>query len=444
MLAFKGVVFKMGVYKISTVNTELQKYMMKKLLSFSITALLFLAFLPTNIHSAASVSVGSATLQLNGIAIQSELRSDWFINALYLSSKSKDPSSILSDISPKRMEMKVLADSLSGRRLKRFWVERIRNNNQPSEVLALAKQVRSFAAAMGQNLQANDVISVDFIPGQATRISINGSVNAELSPDLFNLVLKSWIGDRPPSKEYKEAILGETNFDSLLTRYQSISPSDARIAVFDKKAQEEVARKEKEEEEKRLAEERKIAEAKAAEEAKVRQAELAKQQERQAELAEKAKAQELARAEEQERLRLAEEARKAEEEAAKPPVVEVPAGPSPEEIAAIKANYTRAIKRHYTPRFVYPSRALIKRYGASVFSKPKKGRTHGNVSINIEVDRDGDLVSGGVAKSSGEKILDEAVQKALFDAIPFPSMPSELEDETFTTVLSVSIPAPSR
>ncbi len=417
---------------------------MNKILSFSFTVLLFLACLPSTLHSAANITVGSTSLQLNGIAIQSELRSDWFINALYLSAKSTNPDAILSDISPKRMEMKVLADNLTGRRLKRFWVERIRNNNEPSSVLALAKQVRNFANVMGQNLVANDVIAIDFIPGSSTRVSINGSLSAELSPELFNMILKSWIGERPPSNEFKDAILGESNFDSLLTRYQSIQPSEARIAHFDTKLQEEIAKQQKADEEKRLAEERKIAEAKAAEEAKLRQQEVANEEARQAQLAAQAKVQEEAKQQELERKRLAEEARIAEEEASKPPVVEVPAGPSPEEIAQIKSSYTRAIQRHYSPHFNYPTRELMKRHGSSVFSRPRKGRTHGTVNISVEVDRDGDLVSGGVVKSSGEKILDEAVQKALFDAVPFPAMPSELEDETFETVLSIEIPAPTR
>ncbi len=411
---------------------------MNKILSFSLSVFLFLALLPSTLHSAATISVGSVTLQLNGIAIQSELRSDWFINALYLSKKSTDSQSILTDVSPKRMEMKVLADTLSGRRLKRFWVERIRSNNQPSEVLALAKQVRDFANVMGQNLEANDVIAIDFVPGQATRVTINGSVNANLSPDLFNMVLKSWVGDLPPSNEFKEAILGQTNFDTLLTRYQAIQPSEARVAVFDKKLQEQIALQQQKEEEARLAEERKIAQEKAAEEARQRQVELAKE-EKQSQLAAQAKAQEA----EKEKQRLAEEAKIAEEAANKPPVVEVPAGPSAEQIAEIKSSYTLAIKKHYTPQFEYPVRALIQRYGNSVFNRPKKGRTHGLVEINIEVDRDGDLVSGGVTRSSGEKILDEAVQKALFDSVPFPPMPGVLDDETFSTVLSIDIPAPT-
>ncbi|WP_251360024.1 TonB family protein [Kangiella sp. TOML190] len=412
---------------------------MNKLYSFTLTVLVAILCFPLTLNSAANINVASSSLQLNGIAIQSELRSDWFINALYLVNKTNDPNAILSDINPKRMEIKVLADKLSGRRLKRFWVERIRINNEPEDVLGMAKAVRGFANMMGQNLEANDVISIDFIPGEATRVSINGSVQGDFSPDLYNLIVKSWVGERPPSQEFKDAILGNTNFDTLLSRYQSIQPSEARVAYFDKKLQQQIAAQKQAEEEQKLAEELKIAEAKALAEQQ-RLSVLAEQQrledERQARLAKEAEAKQL---EEQRKLELA---RQAEEAAQKPPIVEVPEGPTAEEIAKIKSGYVRTLQRHYSPHFEYPVREIIKRHGASIFNRPKKGKTHGLVKVNVELDRDGDIVSGGLAGSSGEKILDDAVLKALFDAVPYPAMPNELEDETFSTTLSISIPAP--
>ena len=58
------------------------------------------------------------------------------------------------------------------------------------------------------------------------------------------------------------------------------------------------------------------------------------------------------------------------------------------------------------------------------------------------MDRDGELVGGSLVSSSGEKILDDAVMSALFDAVPYPAMPEELPEETFKTTLPISIPAP--
>lgn len=415
---------------------------MKKLVSLFLSFVFILCLSPIVATSATNVSLAGNNLQLNGLAVQSELRSDWFINGLYLGGKLDSADAILSDLGPKRMELKVLADNLSGRRLKRLWIERIRSNNPPSDVLAKAKEVRKFAGVVGQNLEKNDVLTIDYV-NDSTIVSINGSEQATFSGGLFNLVLNTWIGTLPPSNEYKSAILGQSSYDSLLSRYNGISPSSARVALFDKKKQEELAAKKKEEEEKRLAEEKKAQKEKEAEERK-RLAKLEEQKrladERQARLASEQASKDAQKAklaqEAAERKRLAEEAAK------KPPVVEVPAGPSPEEIAAIKRSYTAKVRRHYIPYFEYPTRAIIRKHGASAMSRPKKGKTHGTVKINLEIDRDGDLVSGNLEKGSGEKILDEAVQKAIFDAVPFPAIPSELEGETFSTVLTISIPAP--
>lgn len=415
---------------------------MNKLVSLSLSFIFVLCLYPITVSSATNISLAGNNLQLNGLAVQSELRSDWFINGLYLSSKADSADAILSDIGPKRMELKVLADNLSGRRLKRLWIERIRSNNPPSDVLAKAKEVRKFAAVVGQNLEKNDVLTIDYL-NDTTVVSINGSQQAKFSGGLFNLVLNTWVGTLPPSNEYKSAILGKSSFDSLLSRYTNISPSSARVALFDKKKQEELAAKEKAEEEKRLAEERKAQKAKEEEE-RQRLAKLEEQkkaeEERQARLA----SQQASKNAEKEKLarEAAERKRLAEEAAKKPPVAEVPAGPSAEELAAMKRAYTLKVRKHYIPYFEYPTRAIMRKYGASAFNKPKKGKTHGTVKINLEIDRDGDLVSGSLAKSSGEKILDEAVQKAMFDAVPFPAMPSDLEGETFKTVLNVAIPAP--
>lgn len=413
---------------------------MNKLISLTLSFIFVLCLYPVTVSSAASINLAGNNLHLNGLAVQSELRSDWFINGLYLSSKADNTDAILSDLSPKRMELKVLADSLSGRRLSRLWIERIRSNNHPNDVLSKAQEVRKFAAAAGQNLEKNDIITIDYV-NDSTVVSINGSEQARFSGGLFNLVLNTWIGTLPPSKEYKSAILGQSSFDSLLSRYSGISPSAARIALFDRKKQEELAAKQKAEEEKRLAEEREAQKAKEEEE-RQRLAKLEEEkrleEERLARLASQQQAlkdaekERLAREQEAaERKRLAEEAKKL-----------IPTGPSAEELAAMKRAYTIKVRRHYIPYFKYPTRAIMRRYGNSAFNRPKKGRTHGDVKINLEIDRDGDLVSGSLAVSSGEKILDDAVLKAMFDAVPFPAMPSDLKGETFKTVLGIAIPAP--
>lgn len=390
--------------------------------------------------AAEQTTVAGSNLELNGVGVHSELRKEWFLNALYLTSKTDDAEDAVSSTGVKRMELRVLADNLSGRRLKRFWIERIKNNNEASSVLSNAKSVRDFANLMDNDLVTGDIVTIDALPS-ATVVSINGSEVGRTDAAAFPLILRTWVGDRPPSSEFKDAILGDVSNvqrSELITRLNTVQPSQARIAMFDKaavQAREEEERKKREEEERKKREEE---ESKKQEELK-RLQEQQKLEEEQKALAEQAqKAEEVAEAE---RLRRElEEARRqlAEQQAA----AEAAAGPTAAEIAAMRAKYSDQLGAHYVPYFEYPQRDILRRHGKSALMRPRKGKTHGDVSISIEVDREGDLVGGALVSSSGEKILDDAVMNALFDSVPFPGMPEDLPGETFKTTVSISIPAP--
>lgn len=386
-------------------------------------------------YSAEQVNVAGSELQLNGIAVQSELRQEWFLNSLYLTNKTDDSQSIAQDPSIKRMELKVLADSLSGRRLKRFWIEKIRNNNDGSAVLSQAKDVRAFASILGQNLVASDILHIDFSPNAGTIVSINGSEVARFTPSLFELVVNTWVGERPPSKEFKSSILGDQSpavYSSLIAKSISIEPTAARVAQFDQAVQKAIEDARKAEEAEALAAQLELE----AEQQALREAEQAKELAQQQADAESQRQQDLA----------AQRAREAAEELAlqQPVVEEVPAGPTEEELNTIRARYTRSINNHYVPFFKYPQRKILRRHGANIFRKPRKGKSHGRAIVTLELDKSGDLVGGSIAKSSGEKILDNAISKALFDAEPYPAMPAELPEETFKINLTIDIPAPQQ
>lgn len=403
---------------------------MKKVTLFLSTLLLVaLSGVSGAAKAAEQVNVNGSNLQLNGLAVHSELRQEWFLNGLYLSNKSDDPAEILNSPMIKRMQIKVLADQLPGRRLKRFWIERIKNNNEASLVLENAKGVRDLADTLGQDFAAGDTINIDYLPGQGTVIQINGAVVNTIDEDVFALMLNTWIGDRPPSSEFKDAILGNqsaVSYSDLLAKFSTISPAASRVSLFDqaaKAAKEEEERKKREAEERRLEEERRAQEQQRQEEERKRQAELAAERESQ----------------QQQQV----EKKPEPKPEVKQPVVEVvPPGPTEEELAAMRSSYNSSIRSHYVPFFQYPVQEIMRRHGKSALLNPRKGRTHGEVTIQLEVDRDGELVSGSLVSSSGEKILDDAVMSALFDAVPYPAMPEDLPEETFNTTLPISIPAP--
>jgi len=393
--------------------------------------------------AAEQTNVAGSTLELNGIAIHSELRNEWFLDALYLTSKTDDAEEAVNSPGVKRMELRVLADSLSGRRLKRFWIERIKNNNEASSVLANAKSVRDFATLMDNDLVSGDIVTIDALPS-STVISINGSEVGQISSEVFPLILRTWIGDRPPSSEFKEAILGDNSQverSDLLARFSAIQPTQSRIAMFDTAAlaaKEEEERKQREEEERKKREEERLEQLRILEEQKKleeQQKSLEEKAKLEQQAAEEAEAERLRRELEEAKRQLAEQKRLAEEAAAA-------RGPSEAEIEAMRRQYASEVGAHYIPYFEYPTTDILRRHGKSAMMKPRKGQTHGDVSISIEVDREGQLVGGSLVKSSGEKILDDAVMRALFDSVPFPAIPEDLPGETFKTTVSISIPAP--
>ncbi|AKE52256.1 TonB family protein [Kangiella geojedonensis] len=419
---------------------------MKKLtqiISYSFAALVLTLAAQLSV-AAEQTTVSGTTLELNGLGVHSELRNEWFLNGLYLVNKTDDADEAITSSGAKRMEIKVLADNLSGRRLKRFWIERIKNNNEASNVLANAKSVRDFATVMDQDLVSGDVVTIDLLPSVATVISINGSEVGRTDPEAFALILRTWIGERPPSSEFKDAILGDISGAQradLVARFAEIQPSSSRIAKFDQAAiaaREEEERKQREEEERKqreleqqqlLEEQAKIAEQEKQLEEQKKQAEAEQQAEENAEA-------ERLRLELEEAKRQLAEQQKAAEEAQKAQ------GPTAAELASMREQYSGELGAHYVPYFEYPQRDILRRHGKSALMRPREGKTHGNVSISIEVDRDGELVGGSLVSSSGEKILDDAVMNALFDSVPFPAMPENLPGETFKTTVSISIPAP--
>ncbi|MHC9510238.1 TonB family protein [Kangiella sp. M94] len=405
---------------------------MKKVTLFLLSlCLVALSGVGSSVKAAEQVNVQGANLQLNGIAVHSELRQEWFLNGLYLTNKSDDPAEILNSPMIKRMQIKVLADELPGRRLKRFWIERIKNNNEAALVLENAKGVRDLADALGQDLKAGDTINIDYVPGEGTVIQINGAVVSRVGQEVFPLMLNTWVGDRPPSSEFKDAILGNqsaVSYSDLLAKYSTINPAPSRVSLFDQAAQaakEEEERLKREAEERRAEEERRALEQQQKEEERARQAEAEVERQRQ-----------------QQEQQTQEPVKQPEPEVKQPVVEEVPAGPTEAELESMRSSYNSAIRSHYVPFFEYPVQEIMRRHGKSALLNPRKGRTHGEVTIQLEVDRTGELVGGSLVSSSGEKILDDAVMSALFDAVPYPAMPEDLPEQTFKTTLPISIPAP--
>jgi len=156
------------------------------------------------------VQVGNTTLQLNGAGMRTKLFFKVYIGALYLGEKKRTASAVLADVGAKRVTMHMLRD-LSSEKLLEAFDKGLSSNNTPAELAALDARIKEFSAIFRttNEVAKGDVITLDYFPGEGTRISINGVEKGRVVGAEFNrALLKIWLGDEPVDEDLKKGMLG--------------------------------------------------------------------------------------------------------------------------------------------------------------------------------------------------------------------------------------------
>lgn len=174
-------------------------------------------------------------LTLNGLAAHWALGREYYIGSLYLPEKSNDPEAILAMNGLKRMEFKVTNEKWSPRRFAQMWNQAILINNKPEDLNAVSDAIIAFTGLAKDDLIYGDHILIDYTPGEGSKISLNGSVMFATRHDsFFTLLLNTWVGRRPPSSDFKTAILTlqtDEETEDLLSRFDVIVPEKSRVAA---------------------------------------------------------------------------------------------------------------------------------------------------------------------------------------------------------------------
>jgi len=153
------------------------------------------------------LNLNAAELSINGLATYNNLSKDYYVAALYLSQPESDAQKILNSKQHKQMKLMVTANRWSPRAWTKQWQDNIAINNElPHE--ALQEKLGSFTTILKGNLLAGDLILIDYESSLGTQIFINQQrVLASSDMALFNALLATWIGDLPPSRNFKNRIL---------------------------------------------------------------------------------------------------------------------------------------------------------------------------------------------------------------------------------------------
>ena len=192
----------------------------------------FLALL-SGIHS---LSV-AADLKMNGIASYQELNKEYYVGALFLEEPLKTVEEISAYNKRKQMKLLVTAARWSVRLWQQQWQNNIAINNKIiSNDPKLQQDLAFFTSFLKGKLIKGDELVIDFVPGVGTRIKLNNYPVIKTSDDkIFTYLLNTWIGNLPPSREFKSRILSLTldaNTREMVSLLSDNALSQPRINII--------------------------------------------------------------------------------------------------------------------------------------------------------------------------------------------------------------------
>lgn len=157
-----------------------------------------------------SVHLGNWDLQLNGAGVRSRFFLDLYVAALYLPGKSTSWAAVLADGGEKRMALHLLI-SIDADHLYSALNNAIAANHTLAELSALEAPLKELAAIFRaiDEIKKGDVVTLDYLPGSGTQVSVNGVAKGTVGGALFyGALLKVWLGDKPAQADLKQKLLG--------------------------------------------------------------------------------------------------------------------------------------------------------------------------------------------------------------------------------------------
>lgn len=165
-----------------------------------------------------------------GYGVTKLLKRDYFLASLLIDKNAIYGSAedIIYIDAARRMEFKFIADrKISGRTFAREMAAAIKINNIKDEITDSKLQIRQFMKLFSRSIKKGDVLRFDYHENFGTRIYHNNRKIGEItySKLFYRLLLRTWLGERPPSSQFKTGILGQNGDEyaiAMQNRYQSL------------------------------------------------------------------------------------------------------------------------------------------------------------------------------------------------------------------------------
>ena len=160
------------------------------------------------------IDLRGTALQLNGAGIRYKAIFKVYVAGLYLGKKAATPQEAYAAPGPKRLSITLLRD-IDSDTLNKSMTEGFENNTPADEVARLTPGLVRIRQAFAdqKKLHAGDNFTIDWIPDTGTILSIKGVPQGEpmKGNDLFNALIRLWLGPRPADTKLKETLLGKAS-----------------------------------------------------------------------------------------------------------------------------------------------------------------------------------------------------------------------------------------
>jgi hypothetical protein len=149
-------------------------------------------------------------MQLQGIAVRHVYGFvETYVGALYLQQPLTNAADILATDQARRMMFHVLSSRVSARRFTNAIEEGLALNLSEAQNVQLKDRVQQLVALFDHKFSQGTIGYIEWLPAsQQTRIVINGEVKGTVpGKDLNDALLSIWIGEKPVSDSFRDAIL---------------------------------------------------------------------------------------------------------------------------------------------------------------------------------------------------------------------------------------------
>jgi Chalcone isomerase-like len=162
------------------------------------------------VHYVPAIKVEGTPLMLNGTGVSYRAVAKLYTVGLYVPQKSSKADVIFSTNGPKELRF-VMLQGMRVDEIGKVITKGIETNSSREEFFRLIPAIRTMGEQFSRirRMNANDVLSVEYVPKRGTMFYVNG-VPAGLpiaDTSFFPAVLRVWLGNRPTTQDLKDALL---------------------------------------------------------------------------------------------------------------------------------------------------------------------------------------------------------------------------------------------